>query len=100
MELILETKTKNQFGNTMLLEKCSNNFYGFRWRGESLKWGYNVNDCGTADEVKMRLKNLIELENELIEKYTKEGFADITSNEKTLRNMYIEMLEALAEKVL
>lgn len=100
MELILETKTKNQSGNTMLLEKCSNDFYGFRWRGESLKWGYNVNDCGTADEVKNRLESLIEIEEELIEKYTEQDFSILVETEKLCKAMHEELLEAITKKVL
>lgn len=77
MELLYESKTKNLYGNTMLLEKqADKNFYGFRWKGESLRWGYNVSNCGTKEEVLDRCKGLIKLNKERIEKYHKEQKKD------------------------
>ena len=74
MLLLLETKNKNIFDNSMLLEKSEKgNFFGFRWRGSSLTLGYNVSDCGTLEEIKNRLHGLISVCNEFITKWEKQN---------------------------
>lgn len=89
----------------MLLEKqAGKNFYGFRWKGESLGWGYNVSDCGTKEEVLDRCKGLIRLNKEQIEKYHKEQKKDnnkgwnILIDQSTMEiNIYTEFVKFLDE---
>lgn len=98
MTLLYESKNQNAYNNTMLLKTNQKGFYGFRWRGDSLKWGYNVSDCGTIKDIERGLKDLIFVCNEFINKWKKENESHykilIDQNEKEIA-IYNELLEFL-----
>lgn len=93
-ELLL--KTKGNINNiSMLLEKCNENFYGFRWEGESLEYGYNVNDCGNKQEICSRLKSLISIVNDQVKDCTIKGYDILVNSYKEEVKMYSEMLDVM-----
>ena len=93
--LLLKTKSKNDNGVSILLEQESENFYGFRYENQSLKWGYNVNDCGTKQDVTQRIERLINLTKEFIESHKSNGYETLTKWQQDELNMYNEMYEYL-----
>lgn len=94
MKRLCKTISKNCHGVSMVLE-ASENFYGFRYENDPLRWGYNVSDCGTKEEVLKRIKRLIELTKEFIEDHTRKGYDVLVKHQQDELSMYNELYEYL-----
>lgn len=97
MKTVYKTDNKNSYGVPILLDISETNpdFWAFRWENESLKWGYNVDNCGTYKEVINRLKYLKKWAWDCKQNAIKHKYYVLIEGYRKEHKLYIELIKAM-----